>query len=79
MALEELCEAVHDLPAAGAERDEHLDLVARLKDRVQLARDWEACAAELLDADSPAISLEELKVCILLRLCLIRIAHSVIG
>ena len=62
VALEELVEAVHDLPEEGASREEHVDLLDQLKARVQVARAWEASAAELLSDCSPPITMGQLKV-----------------
>ena len=59
-ALEELCQTVSDLPA-GTVREGHLELLARLKDRVDLAHAWEAAAVQLL-GDSPPATLEQLQV-----------------
>ena len=61
-ALEELCEAVHDLPAAGADNVEHVNLLERLKARVQLASKWEASATELLGESTPIATFEQLQV-----------------
>ena len=61
-ALDELCEAVSELPAAGVEREEHKQLLGQAQARVQLARAWEESAAQLLGDGSAPATLEQLEV-----------------
>lgn len=61
-ALEELCEAVKDLPSAEGKPEAHTELLAHLRERAQLARSWEASAQELLGNGACQPSLEQLEV-----------------
>ena len=61
-ALEELCEAVRDLPATGGEQEAHVELLAHLRERAQLARTWEASAQELLGDHASPPPLDQLEV-----------------
>lgn len=63
-ALEELQQAVHDLPDTGAERPDNVALLQRLQGRAQHAQDWTAAASELLAEQSPTIHLQQLQVLI---------------
>ena len=61
-ALEELCEATHDLPAAGLEREEHVNQLQRVRSRMALANNWQAAAEQLLGLDNSVVTLKQLQV-----------------